>query len=44
MTELEYTEQGWRYTTDTARHHRHSGGSRTLIRKAIGKKTFKKVL
>lgn len=22
MSELEYTEQGWRYTTDTTRHHR----------------------
>ena len=22
MSELEYTEQGWRMTTDTHRHHR----------------------
>ena len=25
MSELEYTEQGWRYTTDTTRHHRTRG-------------------
>ena len=25
MSELEYTEQGWRYTTDTSRHHRTNG-------------------
>ena len=25
MSELEYTEQGWRYTADTTRHHRTNG-------------------
>ena len=25
MSELEYTEHGWRYTTDTIRHHRTDG-------------------
>ena len=25
MSELEYTEQGWRMTTDTSRHHRENG-------------------
>ena len=25
MSELEYTEQGWRQTTDTSRHHRTGG-------------------